>query len=130
MVDWALTMPTDMKLRGGTGKYVLRKAIEPWFPKGLLDQPKMGFQLPLADWFMGGLNDFALEAWRSSGVADLGLLDPAGVEGLFEEHRSGAADHGRMLYAIAMFSCWWAGQGAAVAAPAAQGPVRAARRSR
>jgi asparagine synthase (glutamine-hydrolysing) len=130
MVDWALTMPTDMKLRGGTGKYVLRKAIEPWFPKGLLDQPKMGFQLPLADWFMGGLNDFALEAWRSSGAADLGFLDPKGVEALFEEHRSGAADHGRMLYAIAMFSCWWAGQGAAVAAPAAQGPVRAARRSR
>jgi asparagine synthase (glutamine-hydrolysing) len=130
MVDWALTMPTEMKLRGGTGKYVLRKAIEPWFPKGMIDQPKVGFQLPLADWFMGGLNDFALEAWRSSGAADIGLLDPAGVEALFEEHRSGAADHGRMLYAIAMFSCWWAGQGAQAARPAAQSPARVARRSR
>jgi len=129
MVDWALTMPTDLKLRGGTGKYVLRKAVEPWLPRAALAQRKKGFQLPLADWFMGGLNDFALDAWRSSGVAELGLLDPAGVEQLFDEHRSGTADHGRMLYAIAMFSCWWSGQGAAAAQPAPSAPQRVARQS-
>jgi asparagine synthase (glutamine-hydrolysing) len=106
-VDWALTIPTDMKLRGGTGKYVLRKAAEPWFPNGALSDRKIGFQLPFADWFMGGFNDFAREAWHSSGAADLGFLDYAGVEQLFDEHRRGAADHGRILYAIAMFSCWW-----------------------
>jgi len=63
---------------------------------------------------MGGFNDFAREAWRSSGAADLGLLDAKGVEGLFDEHRSGTADHGRMLYAVAMFSCWWKEQKFAV----------------
>jgi asparagine synthase (glutamine-hydrolysing) len=107
LVDWALTMPAGMKLRGGTGKYVLRRAVEPWLPKGALSQRKIGFQLPFADWFMGGFSDFAREAWRSSGVADLGFLDSSGVERLFDEHRSGMADHGRILYAIAMFSCWW-----------------------
>jgi asparagine synthase (glutamine-hydrolysing) len=56
---------------------------------------------------MGGFNDFAREAWRSSGAAELGFLNAAGVEQLFDEHRRGAADHGRILYAIAMFSCWW-----------------------
>ena len=106
-VDWALTIPTDLKLRGSTGKYVLRKAVEPWLPKGALSQRKIGFQLPFADWFMGGFNDFAREAWRSSGVAELGFLNSKGVEQIFDEHRRGAADHGRILYAIAMFSCWW-----------------------
>jgi asparagine synthase (glutamine-hydrolysing) len=110
-VDWALTIPADMKLRGGTGKYALRKAIEPWLPKGALDQRKIGFQLPFADWFMGGFNDFAREAWRSSGLSQLGFLNDQGVEQLFDEHRRGAADHGRILYAIAMFSCWWDQQG-------------------
>jgi asparagine synthase (glutamine-hydrolysing) len=106
-VDWALTMPTDMKLRGGTGKYALRKAVEPWLPAGAVTGPKRGFQMPLADWFMGGLNDFARDAWTSSGAADLPFLNRTGVERLFDDHRSGAADHGRILYAIAMFSCWW-----------------------
>jgi asparagine synthase (glutamine-hydrolysing) len=121
-VEFALSMPTGMKLRGSTGKYVLRKAIEPWLPEIARARRKIGFQLPLADWFMGGFNDFAREAWRSSGASQLGLLDAAGVEKLFDEHRSGAADHGRMLYAIAMFSCWWRQQ-----RPAAK-PARASRK--
>jgi len=122
-VDFALTIPAEMKLRGGTGKYVLRQAIEPWLPKGALDQRKIGFQLPFADWFMGGFNDFAREAWRSSGVAKLGFLNETGVEQLFDEHRRGAADHGRILYAIAMFSCWWDRQRSADGGAAAQSPA-------
>jgi asparagine synthase (glutamine-hydrolysing) len=109
-VEFALTVPTGLKLKGNTGKYVLRRAVEPWLPQGQLDQRKIGFQLPLADWFMGGFNDFAREAWGSSGAAELGILDKRGVDRLFDEHRSGAADHGRMLYAVAMFSCWWKDQ--------------------
>jgi asparagine synthase (glutamine-hydrolysing) len=124
-VDWALTIPADLKLRGNTGKYVLRKAVEPWLPQGALGQRKIGFQLPFADWFMGGFNDFAREAWRSSGVAGLGFLDGKGVEQLFDEHRNGAADHGRVLYAVAMFSCWWDQQRASPnAQPAAAAAVQ------
>ena len=107
LVEWTLTIPSEFKLRGSTGKYVLRRAIEPWLPRGALSRRKIGFQLPFADWFMGGFNDFARETWRSSGLAELGFLDRASVERLFDEHRKGAADHGRILYAIAMFSCWW-----------------------
>jgi asparagine synthase (glutamine-hydrolysing) len=109
-VDWALTVPDDLKIRGGVGKYVLRKAIEPWLPKGVPARGKQGFQMPLADWFTGGFNDFARDAWHSSGAADAGYLDRRAVDCLFDEHRSGRADHGRILYAIAMFSCWWDGQ--------------------
>ncbi|HEY7006626.1 MAG TPA: asparagine synthase-related protein, partial [Sphingomicrobium sp.] len=114
----ALTIPADLKLRGSTGKYVLRKAVEPWFPEGTLSQRKIGFQLPFTDWFMGGFNDFAREAWRSSGIADLGFLDAKGVEQLFDEHRKGAGDYGRVLYAIVMFSCWWKQQRARTAVDA------------
>jgi asparagine synthase (glutamine-hydrolysing) len=120
-VDFALTVPTELKLKGNIGKYVLRKAVEPWLPPGQLDQRKIGFQLPLADWFMGGFNDFAREAWSSSGASELGLLNKAGVDRLFDEHRRGTADHGRMLYAIAMFSCWWNDQRPA---PAKKKPAR------
>ena len=111
LVEWALTIPAELKLRGSTGKYLLRRAIEPWLPKGALSRRKVGFQLPFADWFMGGFNDFARESWRSSGLSELGFLNRVGVEHLFDEHRKGAADYGRILYAIAMFSCWWDQQG-------------------
>ncbi|MBV8907549.1 MAG: asparagine synthase (glutamine-hydrolyzing) [Sphingomonas sp.] len=106
-VDWTLTMPLDMKLRGNLGKYALRKAIEPWLPANALDKRKLGFQLPFKEWFRGEFSDFAREAWHDSGAAASGYLRPQAVEQLFAEHRAGRADHGRILYAIAMFSCWW-----------------------
>ena len=105
--DWALTIPTDMKLRGSAGKYVLREAVKPWLPPSTAKGRKLGFQMPLADWFTGGFSDFAQEAWLSSGAADAGFLDPKEVEQVFDEHRRGRANFGRLLYAIAMFSCWW-----------------------
>jgi asparagine synthase (glutamine-hydrolysing) len=106
-VDWTLSMPSTMKLRGKKGKYALRKAIEPWFPEGIFDKRKIGFQLPFAEWFRGDFSAFAEEAWRESGAARSGYLRPGEVDALFAEHRAGQANHGRMLYAIAMFSCWW-----------------------
>ena len=106
-VDWTLTMPSSMKLRGGTGKYALRKAVEPWFPPGTFDKRKIGFQLPFGEWFRGDFSQFAEEAWRESGAMQSGFLQPHAVEQLFAEHRAGLANHGRILYAIAMFSCWW-----------------------
>lgn len=106
-VDWSLTVPQDMKLRDRSGKYALRKAIEPWLNKDHLDRRKLGFQLPFAEWFRGDFSRFAREAWNDSGVRQLGYLQPETVEKLFAEHAKGAANHGRILYAIAMFSCWW-----------------------
>ena len=106
-VDWALTMPASMKMRGGVGKYALREAVRPWLPPRVRKGPKMGFQMPLADWLTGGFSEFAMEAWTQSGAAQAGFLDGREVERLFTEHRTGRANHGRLLYAIAMFGCWW-----------------------
>ncbi|HEY1606114.1 MAG TPA: asparagine synthase (glutamine-hydrolyzing) [Allosphingosinicella sp.] len=108
MVDWSLTLPLAMKLHGRTGKYVLRRAVADWLPPSVMRRPKQGFQMPLDAWFRGGLGDFALSAWNDSGAAKAGYLEPDAVARLLAEHRGGRADHGRMLYAIAMFSCWWA----------------------
>ena len=102
-------MPREMKLRNGVGKHVVRKAVEPWLPAGILDRGKQGFQMPLARWFAGDFGGYARSLWHDSGAARSGFLDPAAVEALFAEHRAGARDHGRVLYALSMFSLWWQG---------------------
>jgi asparagine synthase (glutamine-hydrolysing) len=106
-VDWALTVPSELKVHRGTGKYLLRQAVKPWLPRRISNGRKLGFQMPLADWFAGDLGDFAQDAWSSSGAAQAGYLDQREVSRLFDEHRRGQANHGRLLYALAMFSCWW-----------------------
>ena len=109
-VDWALTIPQELKVRRGVGKYVLREAVKPWLPPGITGAGKLGFQMPLSKWFLGGFNDFAQEAWISSGAAGAGFLQTREVDRLFDEHRRGLANHGRILYALAMFGCWWNSQ--------------------
>jgi asparagine synthase (glutamine-hydrolysing) len=106
-VDWAMTVPAELKLRGNTGKYILREAIRPWLPADILTRPKQGFQMPLASWMRGSLGQIAREAWNDGGAAAAGYLDPDAVDEMFREHRSGSADHSRMLYAIAVFGLWW-----------------------
>jgi asparagine synthase (glutamine-hydrolysing) len=106
-VDWSLTMPTRMKLRGKVGKYALREAVKPWLPPGALNNRKLGFQIPFAEWFKSDFATFAREAWNDSGARSSGYLKPATVDRLFAEHEAGLVNHGRALYAIAMFSCWW-----------------------
>lgn len=110
LVDWALTVPIDLKLRGGTGKYIVRQSVEPWLPPGILKRGKQGFQMPLAEWFAGDFGGFARELWHDSGVARAGLLNAGEVDMLFHEHRTGRGDHSRLLFAIAMFALWWGAQ--------------------
>jgi asparagine synthase (glutamine-hydrolysing) len=106
-VDWAATVPVALKLRGWTGKYLVRKAVAPWLPPGVLDRPKQGFAVPLDRWVRGDLGRYAESLWRDSGAAAAGYLAPRALEGLFREHRDGRADRSQMLYALAMFALWW-----------------------
>jgi len=115
-VDFAATMPVDLKLRGATGKWIVRRAVEGWLPPGILERPKQGFAVPLARWVRGDLGRYAESVWRDSGADDAGALTPAAVTQLFAEHRSGHADRSQLLYALAMFALWWQSRPRATAA--------------
>lgn len=109
-VDWALSVPTRMKMRGSTGKHIVKQAIAPWLPEGFVNRPKRGFAIPLTEWFAGDFGAFARELWHDSGFREAGYLSPAGVDAVFEEHRRGERDHGRFLYALTILCLWWAGR--------------------
>lgn len=104
MVALALAMPAGIKLNRGTGKDVVRRAIAPWLPPGITARRKQGFRMPLGEWFRGDFGSYALSLWRDGGRDD--YLDAGAVERLFAEHRSGKRDHGRFLYALAIYCLW------------------------
>ncbi|HYM80002.1 MAG TPA: asparagine synthase (glutamine-hydrolyzing) [Candidatus Limnocylindria bacterium] len=114
-VDWSASVPAGLKLRGTTGKYLVRRAIEPWLPPGVLDRPKQGFAVPLGAWVRDDLGRYAESLWRDSGADRAGFLAPEAVAARFAEHRSGRADRSQLLYALAMFALWWAQRPGAVA---------------
>ena len=62
LVEWLASLSPDLKLNRGEGKYILKKALEPYLPDGILYRPKMGFAVPLTKWFRGPLRQAMKDA--------------------------------------------------------------------
>ncbi|HEY0622841.1 XrtA/PEP-CTERM system amidotransferase [Sphingomonas sp.] len=101
-VEFAATLPASMRLRAGQGKWLMKKALEPYLPKDILYRPKMGFVTPVSAWFRKALADEAAALSRSAVLAGSGWFEPKAIARLAEEHRSGRAEHGRTLWQLMM----------------------------
>jgi asparagine synthase (glutamine-hydrolysing) len=101
-VQFAATLPASLRLRHGQGKWLMKKAMEPWLPREILYRPKMGFVTPVSAWFRGALADEAAGLARSARLADTGWLDRDMIARIAADHRAGRAEHGRTLWQLVM----------------------------
>jgi asparagine synthase (glutamine-hydrolysing) len=105
VVEFAWRLPRRFKIRDGETKWLLRRVAERYVPRQLLDRPKMGFGIPLADWLRGPLRDWAedlLDPKRLGG----GLIDPQPARALWTEHLSGGRNRAYALWTVLMFEAW------------------------
>jgi asparagine synthase (glutamine-hydrolysing) len=102
-LEWVATIPSRYKLKGQEGKYLLKKALEPYLPNDVLYRPKMGFGVPLAKWFRGPLKQRLRTALTEGGLVDSGLFNPRYLETLVNQHQSGVRDHSTVLWSLMMF---------------------------
>jgi asparagine synthase (glutamine-hydrolysing) len=103
LVDWASGLPPQMKLDGHLGKYIFKKAFEPFLSQEILYRPKMGFGVPIAKWFRGPLRAQVRERLLHGALGYGGQFDAAQVARLVEEHQGGNWDHSQALWALLMF---------------------------
>ncbi len=106
LVEWAARLPSGMKLQGMSGKWLLKRALEPLVPHDLLYRPKQGFTLPLATWLRRDLRPRIEALGRCSGLLDSGLFAPSGLRRLAAEHGSGRRDHTAILWSMLMLEAF------------------------
>ncbi|OYX65037.1 MAG: asparagine synthetase B [Sphingomonadales bacterium 32-64-17] len=102
LVEFCARLPQGLRVKGGQGKWLLKKAMERYLPKDILYRPKQGFVTPIAEWFRGPLADKARGIAGPSALARTGWFDNARLAGVAEEHISGRSDHGRLLWQLVM----------------------------
>jgi len=102
-VGWTAGLPTSMKLKGGSGKHILKEALRPVLPDEVLFRSKMGFAVPLDMWFRGSLQDRMTAALEGGGLSESGIFDPGALRTIGQQHRSGRRDHSAVLWALLMF---------------------------
>ena len=106
VIEFGWRMPTHLKLDGAVGKVALRKILYKYVPRELIDRPKTGFGVPLAEWLRGPLKEWGGDLLaRDALYSDLGL-NRAEIDKRFNEHVSGRRNWAHQLWAIAMLSDW------------------------
>jgi asparagine synthase (glutamine-hydrolysing) len=106
VVEWISSLPPALKLRGREGKYVFKKALEPYLPDEILYRPKMGFAVPLASWFRGPLREKVRTAVLGPTMLGSGYFEPAVLSRLVEQHQSGQRDYSAALWTLLMFEAF------------------------
>lgn len=104
LAEFALSLPSAMKVRKGEKKYLLKKALEGYVPKDILYGPKRGFDVPFKQWLKTDLYAFAQDHFNSH---QLGFLNKAKLQELLEIHRAGKADYGTLLWKSLVLAHWF-----------------------
>jgi asparagine synthase (glutamine-hydrolysing) len=105
--NFALSLPTALKVRGFDKKRLLRRAVEPLLPREVVHGRKRGFSIPAAAWLRGELEPFARETLAPETLRRQGYLRPEAVRRVIDAHVGGRADLSRQLWGLLMFTLWF-----------------------
>src|SRR5712691_10593900 len=103
LVEWAARLPPSLKLHGGKGKYVFKRALEPYVSSEILHRPKQGFAVPLAEWYRGPLRDQTRALLKGPVLQQSGLFDGATITRLLDQHEAGIRNHAPVIWMLSMF---------------------------
>ena len=116
--ELACRLPSAFKLNGRSGKHIFKRALAPYVPDEVITRRKMGFSVPLAEWFRTSLKPvFQAQALQPGMERYLSLRE---TRRLWSEHQSGLHDHSRKLWNVLMLACWESRHRRAMQTPAVE----------
>ena len=106
LVEYAATLPVSAKIRGLESKRVLRMAMKDLLPREVTSRVKRGFNIPMSRFMHGSLGPLLRRALDPERIERQGILRPAFVRGLLQEHMERRRDNGRLLWNLLMLQLW------------------------
>jgi asparagine synthase (glutamine-hydrolysing) len=105
VVEFAATIPPELKLRNGTTKYIFKRALRGLLPDAILNRPKHGFSVPVTEWFRGDLEGFVRDLLLSPAARRRDIFDAGYIERVLARHRRGR-DLSGQLWTLVSFELW------------------------
>lgn len=106
VVEFAWTLPLNLKMTNRSGKWLLREVLNRYVPKALVERPKMGFGVPLDGWLRGPLRDWAEALLNPQRISAEGYLIAAPIRQKWLEHLSGVRNWQYHLWDVLMVQAW------------------------
>lgn len=102
LVEFGARLPENMRVRGSTGKWLIKQTMRRYLPQDVLFRPKMGFVTPIAQWLRGPLSGETLALSANGTLARTGWFDAARIDNIARAHVAGRADHSRLIWQLLM----------------------------
>lgn len=106
LMELCASVPSNLKLKGITTKYILKKALRKILPPEVLQRKKAGFGVPIGGWFRNELKDYAYETLIGRTSIKRGYFDKNSLKALLDEHCSGKINHGHRIWALVNLELW------------------------
>lgn len=106
LIELAARVPSEWKIRRGDTKFLIKHIARQYLPSQIVDRKKAGFAVPISDWLQTGVLRSHTELLLEPRALSRGLFDDAAVRRVVEEHRSGLADHGELLWGMVNLELW------------------------
>jgi asparagine synthase (glutamine-hydrolysing) len=106
VIEYAATLPTSLRLKGWTTKYLIKRVAGRYVPADVLHRRKRGFVMPASEWLRGDLAPLARATLGSARFLDRGWLSPDAVRRLLAEHASGSRDWSQQLWTLMILEIW------------------------
>jgi asparagine synthase (glutamine-hydrolysing) len=107
LLERAAMVPSSLKLKHGQTKYLLRRLLERRVPRAILERKKQGFAAPIGEWLRGPLSTMTGDLLTDGRLRARGLFQQREVERLWNDHRTGRADHRHRLWQLLMLELWF-----------------------
>ncbi len=107
VVEFAASLPTNMKIKGNNLKYLLRQVSARYLPEQITKLKKQGFRFPLGIWFRTELKQFLLNLFDQSRFVELGIFEKSYIDQLLSEHMSGKVDHNYRIWVLINLEYWY-----------------------
>jgi asparagine synthase (glutamine-hydrolysing) len=106
LVEFVMNLPSSLKLRRFTSKYLLKKVMKDFLPKELIERKKKGFGVPIAKWVKGPLRELFGDLLSSDRIKKEGFLNPDYVTSLFQDHLVNKKDNRKQLWTLLVWELW------------------------
>ena len=110
VLELAWSLPREYLFDGNTGKRVLRDLLTHYVPRSLIDRPKRGFSVPVKEWLVGPLRDWAEDLISEQTLREQGIFDVTSIRDAWHQHLYGWANHSELMWSVLMFQSWWKAQ--------------------
>jgi len=106
LAEFISTLPDNCRVHGMTTKWILREAMKPFLPHEIIYRPKIGFRVPVNEWFQNSMKEYLYDHLTGPGSLTTGYYKKSALTKILEEHVSGRQNHEKLLWCLLNLELW------------------------